>query len=49
MEEYLLGEGVPVSKLGARAVICGAGMGGLLAARVLADFYETVMVVHGIS
>jgi monoamine oxidase len=49
MEEYLLSEGVPVSKLGARAVICGAGMGGLLAARVLADFYETVMVVNGIS
>jgi 2-polyprenyl-6-methoxyphenol hydroxylase-like FAD-dependent oxidoreductase len=35
-----------VSKLGARAVICGAGMGGLLAARVLADFYETVTVVE---
>lgn len=49
MEEYLLSEGVPVSKLGARAVICGAGMGGLLAARLLADFYETVMVVNGIS
>jgi hypothetical protein len=38
-----------VSKLGARAVVCGAGMGGLLAARVLGDFYETVTVVDGIS
>jgi len=35
-----------VSKLGERAVVCGAGMGGLLAARVLADFYETVTVVE---
>lgn len=35
-----------VSKLGERAVVCGAGMGGLLAARVLADFYETVTVIE---
>ncbi len=35
-----------MSKLGQRAVVCGAGMGGLLAARVLADFYETVTVVE---
>jgi hypothetical protein len=35
-----------LSKLGERAVVCGAGMGGLLAARVLADFYQTVTVVE---
>jgi 2-polyprenyl-6-methoxyphenol hydroxylase-like FAD-dependent oxidoreductase len=35
-----------VGKLGARAVVCGAGIGGLLAARVLSDFYETVTVVE---
>jgi 2-polyprenyl-6-methoxyphenol hydroxylase-like FAD-dependent oxidoreductase len=35
-----------VSKLGERAVVCGAGMGGLLAARVLSDFYGTVTVVE---
>jgi 2-polyprenyl-6-methoxyphenol hydroxylase-like FAD-dependent oxidoreductase len=34
-----------VSKLGERAVVLGASMGGLLAARVLADFYGTVTVV----
>ena len=28
------------------AVVCGASMGGLLAARVLADFYDTVTVVE---
>jgi 2-polyprenyl-6-methoxyphenol hydroxylase-like FAD-dependent oxidoreductase len=32
--------------LGERAVVLGAGMGGLLAARVLADFFETVTVVE---
>jgi 2-polyprenyl-6-methoxyphenol hydroxylase-like FAD-dependent oxidoreductase len=31
-----------VSKLGEQAVVCGAGMGGLLAARVLSEFYGTV-------
>jgi 2-polyprenyl-6-methoxyphenol hydroxylase-like FAD-dependent oxidoreductase len=31
--------------LGERAVVLGASMGGLLAARVLADFFKTVMVV----
>jgi 2-polyprenyl-6-methoxyphenol hydroxylase-like FAD-dependent oxidoreductase len=36
-----------VSKLGERAVVCGAGIGGVLAARVLADFYQTVTVVEG--
>ena len=35
-----------VSKLGKRAVVCGAGMGGLLAARVLSDFYDAVTVVE---
>jgi len=35
-----------VGKLGERAVVCGAGMGGLLAARVLSDFYGTVTVVE---
>src|SRR5271169_5879864 len=32
--------------LGQHAVVLGASMGGLLAARVLADFYETVTVVE---
>lgn len=32
--------------LGERAVVLGASMGGLLAARVLADFYRTVAVVE---
>ena len=34
-----------MTKLGEHAVVLGASMGGLLAARVLADFYETVTVV----
>ena len=38
--------GAPVSKLGQRAVVSGAGIGGLLAARVLSEFYETVTVVE---
>ncbi len=33
-------------KIGEHAVVLGASMGGLLAARVLADFYETVTVVE---
>jgi 2-polyprenyl-6-methoxyphenol hydroxylase-like FAD-dependent oxidoreductase len=33
-------------QLGERAVVLGASMGGLLAARVLADFFETVTVVE---
>lgn len=33
-------------KIGAHAVVLGASMAGLLAARVLADFYETVTVVE---
>jgi 2-polyprenyl-6-methoxyphenol hydroxylase-like FAD-dependent oxidoreductase len=35
-----------VGKLGEQAVVCGAGMGGLLAARVLSEFYGTVTVVE---
>src|ERR1700754_217232 len=35
-----------MAKLGQHAVVLGASMGGLLAARVLADFYETVTVVE---
>ena len=33
-------------KIGEHAVVLGASMGGLLAARVLADFYETATVVE---
>src|ERR1700712_1641729 len=35
-----------MAKLGQHAVVLGASMGGLLAARVLSDFYETVTVVE---
>jgi len=35
-----------VSEFRNRALVCGAGIGGLLAARVLSDFYETVTVVE---
>jgi 2-polyprenyl-6-methoxyphenol hydroxylase-like FAD-dependent oxidoreductase len=35
-----------MAKLGEHAVVLGASMGGLTAARVLADFYETVTVVE---
>jgi 2-polyprenyl-6-methoxyphenol hydroxylase-like FAD-dependent oxidoreductase len=35
-----------MGKLGGSAVVVGAGFGGLLAARVLADFYETVTIVE---
>src|SRR5260370_32401135 len=35
-----------MSTIGERAVVLGASVGGLLAARVLADFYETVTVVE---
>jgi 2-polyprenyl-6-methoxyphenol hydroxylase-like FAD-dependent oxidoreductase len=35
-----------VPKIGEHAVVLGASMGGLLAARVLADFYDTVTVVE---
>jgi len=35
-----------MSKLGAHAVVLGASMGGLLAARVLGDFYDAVTVVE---
>jgi 2-polyprenyl-6-methoxyphenol hydroxylase-like FAD-dependent oxidoreductase len=32
--------------LGERAIVLGASMGGLLAARVLADFFQTVTVIE---
>jgi 2-polyprenyl-6-methoxyphenol hydroxylase-like FAD-dependent oxidoreductase len=35
-----------MSKLGQRAIVCGASMTGLLAARVLSDFYEAVTLVE---
>jgi 2-polyprenyl-6-methoxyphenol hydroxylase-like FAD-dependent oxidoreductase len=35
-----------MAKLGEHAVVLGASMGGMLAARVLADFYQTVTVVE---
>jgi 2-polyprenyl-6-methoxyphenol hydroxylase-like FAD-dependent oxidoreductase len=35
-----------VAKLGERAVVLGASIGGLLAARVLSDFYRTVTVIE---
>jgi 2-polyprenyl-6-methoxyphenol hydroxylase-like FAD-dependent oxidoreductase len=35
-----------VGKLGERAVVCGAGMGGLLAARVLSEYFVNVTVVE---
>lgn len=35
-----------MGELGEQAVVCGAGMGGLLAARVLSEFYGTVTVVE---
>ncbi len=35
-----------MSKLGQQAIVCGASMSGLLAARVLSDFYEQVTLVE---
>jgi 2-polyprenyl-6-methoxyphenol hydroxylase-like FAD-dependent oxidoreductase len=35
-----------MSRLGERAIVLGASMGGLLAARVLADFFRTVTVIE---
>ena len=35
-----------MSEVGDNAIVLGASMGGLLAARVLADFYRTVTVVE---
>lgn len=35
-----------MAKLGEHAIVLGASMGGLLAARILADFYKTVTVVE---
>lgn len=39
-------DGLAVAKLGNHAVVLGASMAGLLAARVLADFYRTVTIVE---
>src|ERR1700733_7210376 len=39
-------EGCAMEKSGGHAVVLGASMGGLLAARVLADFYDRVTVVE---
>src|SRR4051812_30781098 len=38
--------GVLMCTLGERAVVLGAGIAGLLAARVVSDFYETVTLVE---
>ena len=35
-----------MARLGERAVVLGASMGGLLAARVLAEFFDSVAVVE---
>jgi 2-polyprenyl-6-methoxyphenol hydroxylase-like FAD-dependent oxidoreductase len=35
-----------MSALRDRAIVCGAGIGGLLAARVLSEFYDSVIVVE---
>lgn len=35
-----------MSKLGHRAIVCGASMGGLLAARALSEFYDEVTLVE---
>src|SRR3954467_7907533 len=44
--KWCRGVGGLVPKLGEHAVVLGASMGGLITARVLADFYETVTVVE---
>src|SRR5262245_19274657 len=36
-------------RIGARAIVVGAGMGGLTAARVLADYFERVLVLESDS
>lgn len=38
--------GVPMSALGERAVVFGTGMAGLIAARVVSEFYGAVTVVE---
>jgi 2-polyprenyl-6-methoxyphenol hydroxylase-like FAD-dependent oxidoreductase len=40
------GQEVAMANIGDRAIVLGASMSGLLAARVLADFYRTVTVVE---
>jgi 2-polyprenyl-6-methoxyphenol hydroxylase-like FAD-dependent oxidoreductase len=42
----VVGQEVAVVKIGEHAVVLGASIGGLLASRVLADFYRTVTVVE---
>lgn len=42
----LVTEGVAMPELSSHAVVLGAGMAGLLVARVLSDFYESVTVVE---
>jgi 2-polyprenyl-6-methoxyphenol hydroxylase-like FAD-dependent oxidoreductase len=42
----LAGREVAVAQIGEHAIVLGASMGGLLAARVLSDFYRTVTVVE---
>jgi 2-polyprenyl-6-methoxyphenol hydroxylase-like FAD-dependent oxidoreductase len=37
---------IAMKKLGEHAVVIGAGIGGLLAARVLSDFYTRVTVLE---
>lgn len=39
-------EGATEGRLGNTAVVCGAGMAGLVHARVLADFYDRVVIVE---
>lgn len=39
-------KGMPMSEFGQKATVLGASIGGLLSARVLADFYDTVTVVE---
>jgi 2-polyprenyl-6-methoxyphenol hydroxylase-like FAD-dependent oxidoreductase len=42
----LVAQELAMAKIGEHAVVLGASMGGLLASRVLADFYRTVTVVE---
>src|SRR5690349_10027536 len=39
-------EGIAMKRLGEHAIVIGASMGGLLAARALSDFYTTVTVLE---
>jgi 2-polyprenyl-6-methoxyphenol hydroxylase-like FAD-dependent oxidoreductase len=46
MFRVFAGREVAVPKIGEHAIVLGASMGGLLATRVLSDFYRTVTVVE---